>query len=70
MYDLGDDDDVCVCVCVCVSHLRFEVSVHHAHVVHVAHGGHQASHDAAGLRLAEVLLPADPLQQLATPQQL
>ena len=38
-------------------YLWLEVPVHHAHVVHVADGRLQPSHDAAGLRLAEVLLP-------------
>lgn len=44
--------------------------MHDSDVVHVADGRHQLPHDAAGLRFAEVLLPADPLEQLASTQQL
>ena len=53
-----------------IQYLRFEVPVHHSYVVHVTDGRHQLPHDAARLCLAEVLLPADPLQQLASTQQL
>lgn len=51
-------------------YLGFEVPVHHSDVVHVADGRHQLPHDAAGLRLTEMLLPADPLEQLTSAQQL
>lgn len=51
-------------------YLWFKVSMHHTHVVHVAHSGHQPPHDAACLCLTEVLLPPDPLQELSTMQQL
>lgn len=51
-------------------YLGFEVPVHDPDVVHVADGRHQLPHDAAGLRFAEMLLPADPFQQLPSAQQL
>lgn len=38
--------------------------------MHVTDGRHQLSHDAAGLRFAEMLLPANPLQQFSSTQQL
>lgn len=44
--------------------------MHDPDVVHVADGRHQLPHDAAGLRFAEMLLPADPFQQLPSAQQL
>lgn len=51
-------------------YLRFEVPVHDSHIVHVTDGRHQLPHDAAGLRLAEMLLSADPLQELPSTEQL
>lgn len=56
--------------CGVLLYLWFEVPVHHANIMHVADGRHQSAHDTAGLRLAEVLLPSDPLQQLSTSQEL
>lgn len=38
--------------------------------MHVADGRYQLSHDAAGLCFAEMLLPANPLQQFPSTQQL
>lgn len=51
-------------------YLWFKVSMNHTYVVHVAHSRHQPPHDPACLCLTEVLLPPDPLQELATTQQL
>lgn len=53
-----------------VRYLRLQVPVNHSDVVHVTDGRHQLPHDAAGLRFAEMLLPADPLQQLPPTEQL
>lgn len=53
-----------------VQYLRFKVPMHHSYVVHVTDGRHQFSHDAAGLGFAEMLLSADPLQQLPSTKQL
>lgn len=53
-----------------VQYLRFKVPVHNSYIVHVTDGRHQLSHDAAGLCFAEMLLSADPLQQLPSTEQL
>lgn len=53
-----------------VQYLRFKVSVHHSYVVHVTDCRHQFSHDATGLSFAEMLLSADPFQQLPSTKQL
>lgn len=53
-----------------VQYLRFKVPVHHSYVVHVTDGRHKFSHDAAGLSFAEMLLSANPLQQLPSTEQL
>lgn len=53
-----------------VQYLRFKVPVNHSYVMHVTDGGHQFAHDAAGLRFTEMLLSADPLQQLTPTKQL
>lgn len=53
-----------------VQYLRFKVPVHHSYIVHVTDSRHQFSHDAAGLCFAEMLLSADPLQQLPSTKQL
>lgn len=53
-----------------MQYLRFKVSVYNSYIVHVTDGRHQLSHDAAGLRFAEMLLPANPLEQLSSTQQL
>lgn len=53
-----------------VQYLRFKIPVHHSHVVHVTDSGHQFAHDAAGLCFAEMLLPANPLQELPSTKQL
>lgn len=57
-------------MCCGMLYLWFEVPVHHTNIMHVADGRHQSAHDAAGLCLAEVLLPSDPFQQLSTLQEL
>lgn len=53
-----------------MEYLRFKVSVYDSDIMHVTDGRHQLSHDAAGLRFAEMLLPANPLQQFSSTQQL
>lgn len=47
-----------------VQYLRFKVPVHHSYIVHVTDSRHQFAHDATGFCFAEMLFPADPLQQL------
>lgn len=56
--------------CVCVQYLRFKVPVHHTHIVHMTDCRHQFPHDATGLCFTEMLLSADPLQQLPSTEQL
>lgn len=51
-------------------YLWFQVPVYHPYVVHVTDSRHKSAHDAAGLRFTEMLLPADPLQQLPSAEQL
>lgn len=53
-----------------LKYLRFKVPVHHSYIMHVTDSGHQFAHNAAGLCFTEMLLPADPLQQLPSTKQL